>query len=122
MNAEDPAVANISTSTGALNPPPDAATLASPFESVTAMLCVTFKITGIPGFPGFVSPLPTPGTNPPPRNTVVRKFTGAPITLCGAAAESTTRTTTGWNACPVETCPPPATGCSTCCDNGTGFT
>ena len=78
-----PAVACTSTSTGALKPPPEGTTLVSPLVSLLAVFCVTFKITGIEGLPGLVSPLPTTGTIPPVRNTVVRKLTGAPITGCG---------------------------------------
>ena len=90
-----PAVACTSTSTGALNPPPVGETFARPLLSLVVLLCVTFKITGMAGLPGFVSPLPTIGTIPPGRSTVVRKLTGAAITGCGDVAESTTRTTTG---------------------------
>jgi len=94
-NALLPAFTVTSTSRGGLKPPLAGTTLARPLLSVVALFCVTFKITGMAGFPGLVSPLPTPGTIPPGRNTVVRKLTGAANTGCGEAAESTTRTTTG---------------------------
>jgi hypothetical protein len=62
---------------------------------VVTLLCVTFRITGIAGFPGFVSPISTPGTVSPGRNSVVKKLIGAASTGCGEGAESTMRTTTG---------------------------
>jgi hypothetical protein len=64
--------------------------LANPFRSVSALLCVTFRITGIAGFCD--SPL---AELSPCRNTVAKKLTVAPNTGLGGDAEFVTRTTTG---------------------------
>ena len=95
INADTPALADTSTSTGAPNPPLDGVMLARPLLSLVAFVGVTFRMTGMAGLPEFVSPTPAPGTFPPERITVVRKLTGAAKTGCGTGAESITRTVTG---------------------------
>ena len=86
--ADTPALAETSTSTGALKPPLDGVTLARPLLSVDPSFCVTFKITGMAGLPEFVSPASVPGAYPPGCNTVVRKVAGAASTGCGETAGS----------------------------------
>ena len=94
--------------------------LARPLLSVKAVLEVTCKIVGMAPFPGLFVPLPPP--EDVPRMTVVRKSTLAALTESGGDAESVTRTTTGWNACPVEICPLPDTGHNIKLASGTGLT
>src|SRR5208283_1398411 len=94
--------------------------LARPFASLPALAWLTLRMTGMDGLPELESPPPAPGAAPPGRRTVVRNVTVAPSTGFGGDDESVTRTTTGWNAAPVETWPPPATGSSCRAEAATG--
>ncbi len=117
-----PADTKTSTSRGGLKLPYDGVKPARPFISVRMLARDARRITGVDAFTEFVSPLPGAAAVPPLRLTAVRNKTGAATTRLGGVAESVLRTIIGWSACPAETCPAPAAGCSLCMKGGTALT
>src|ERR1700722_756805 len=95
-----PAVASTLTSRVPLNDPAEGSTLARPLKSVSAMLWLALRMSGMTGLLWQESPaaeFPVAEFSEE-RSTIFSNATLAPSTGLGGEEESVTRTTIGWNA------------------------